>query len=123
MIRLDAWIGNLSSNTVGNTLFGGNGADRFVLGNGSGNAYGNGENSALIRDFIGGDDYIQLKDWGSGPSDYRVDASAETDYTHQLFDTHGKRCTGGQHQLQRHQSNKRPSRKQSSLCRLSGIQQ
>jgi Ca2+-binding RTX toxin-like protein len=81
---LQGWatIGNGASDT----LFGGTGADLFILGNATANAYGTSGSKALISDFTGGSDYLQLKDYGSGASSYRVDASAGAGYTHQLFD-------------------------------------
>jgi len=60
-----------------------------VLGNASGNGYGAGDSKALISDFTGGTDYLQLRDYGSGASSYSVQANAGSGYTHQLFDTNG----------------------------------
>ena len=84
---LQGWA--TSGNTASDTLFGGSGADLFVLGNASGNGYGNGSSNALISDFTGGTDYLQLKDYGSGAADYRVEANSGSGYTHQLFDLNG----------------------------------
>ncbi len=75
------------ANTASDTLFGGAGADLFVLGDSSGNGYGNSGSMALLRDFAGGTDALQLHDYGTGASSYRVDAIAGSGYTHQLFDT------------------------------------
>jgi Ca2+-binding RTX toxin-like protein len=84
---LQGWA--TGANTASDTLFGGAGADLFVLGDASGNGYGASGSKALISDFTGGTDYLQLKDYaGSGASAYRVDANAGSGYTHQLFDTH-----------------------------------
>jgi Ca2+-binding RTX toxin-like protein len=86
---LQAWA-SATTNTASDTLIGGAGADRFVLGDTNGVAYGNGS-VALITDFVGDTDYLQLKNWGNAGSDYQVVANAGSGYTHQLFDTH----TGG----------------------------
>ena len=81
---LQGWA--TTGNGASDTLLGGAGADLFVLGNVAGNAYGTSGSKALISDFTGGTDYLQLKDYGSGASSYRVDAVAGSGYTHQLFD-------------------------------------
>ena len=81
---LQGWA--TTGNSASDTLFGGGGADLFVLGNTTASAYGTSGSKALISDFAGGTDYLQLKDYGSGASSYRVDANAGSGYTHQLFD-------------------------------------
>ncbi len=75
--------------STSDTLNGGDGADLFVLGDEVGNGYGTSGSKALISDFAGGTDYLQLKDYGSGASSYRVDANTGSGYTHQLFDISG----------------------------------
>jgi Ca2+-binding RTX toxin-like protein len=82
---LTGWASD--ANTATDTLFGGAGADLFVLGDEAGNGYGDGASKAIISDFAGGTDYLQLHDYGTGASSYRVDASAGSGFTHQLFDT------------------------------------
>ncbi len=82
---LTGWVSD--ANTATDTLFGGAGADLFVLGDEAGNGYGEGGSRAIISDFAGGTDYLQLHDYGNGASSYRVDANAGSGYTHQLFDT------------------------------------
>ena len=84
---LQGWA--TTGNSASDTLFGGDGADLFVLGNAAGNGYGTSGSKALISDFTGGADYLQLKNYGSGASDYRVDANAGSGYTYQLFDISG----------------------------------
>jgi hypothetical protein len=84
---LQGWA--TTGNSASDTIYGGSGADLFVLGNASGNGYGAGDSKALISDFTGGTDYLQLRDYGSGASSYSVLANAGSGYTHQLFDTNG----------------------------------
>ena len=85
---LQGWAA--TGNSASDTLFGGGGADLFVLGNAAGNGYGTSGSKALISDFTGGTDYLQLKDYaGSGASSYRIDATAGSGYSHQLFDISG----------------------------------
>jgi Ca2+-binding RTX toxin-like protein len=86
---LQGWA--TTGNNASDTLTGGSGADLFVLGNGDGNGYGTSGSKALISDFAGGTDYLQLKDYGSGASSYSVVAvaNAGSGYTHQLFDING----------------------------------
>ena len=82
---LQGW--STTGNSASDTLFGGAGADLFVLGNAAANAYGSGGSNALLSDFTGGTDALQLHDYGTGATSYRVDANAGSGYTHQLFDT------------------------------------
>jgi hypothetical protein len=82
---LQGW--STTGNSSSDSLFGGAGADLFVLGSAAANAYGSGGSKALLSDFTGGTDALQLHDYGSGASSYRVDANAGSGYTHQLFDT------------------------------------
>jgi hypothetical protein len=82
---LTGWASD--ANTATDTLFGGAGADLFVLGDEAGNGYGDGASTAIISDFTGGTDALQLHDYGTGATSYRVDANAGSGYTHQLFDT------------------------------------
>ncbi|MFZ0615251.1 MAG: hypothetical protein WAN16_02225 [Chthoniobacterales bacterium] len=84
---LQGWA--TTGNSASDTIYGGSGADRFVLGDASGNGYGAGDSKALISDFTGGTDYLQLRDYGSGASSYSVQANAGSGSTHQLFDTNG----------------------------------
>ena len=86
---LQGWA--TSGNGASDTLFGGAGADLFVLGDAAGNGYGTSGSKALISDFAGGTDYLQLKDYaGSGASSYRVGTvTAGSGYTHQIFDISG----------------------------------
>ena len=84
---LQGWA--TTGNSASDTIYGGSGADLFVLGNASSNGYGAGDSKALISDFTGGTDYLQLRDYGSGASSYSVQANAGSGYTHQLFDTNG----------------------------------
>ena len=57
------------------------------------NAYGSGGSKALLSDFTGGTDALQLHDYGSGASDYSLVSgswgSGATAYNEQLFDVHG----------------------------------
>jgi Ca2+-binding RTX toxin-like protein len=79
-------------NSASDTLFGGAGADLFVLGSAAANAYGAGGSKALLSDFTGGTDALQLHDYGSGASDYSLVSgswgSGDTAYNKQLFDVH-----------------------------------
>jgi Ca2+-binding RTX toxin-like protein len=84
---LQGWA--TTGNSASDTIYGGSGADLFVLGDASGNGYGTGESKALISDFTGGTDYLQLRDYGTGASSYSVQANAGSGYTHQLFDING----------------------------------
>ena len=67
---LQAWSG-VKSNNSSDTLTGGEGADLFILGNSTDNAYGYGAR-ASITDFVAGEDgdQIQLHNFGSTNSDY-----------------------------------------------------
>ena len=90
---LQAW--SSTGNTASDTSTGGSGADLFVLGNAAANAYGNvnSGNVALITDFTGGTDSLQLHEYGTGASDYSLVGgswgSGATAYNEQLFDVHG----------------------------------
>jgi Ca2+-binding RTX toxin-like protein len=88
---LQGW--STTGNSASDTLFGGAGADLFVLGNAAANAYGAGGSKALLSDFTGGTDALHLHDYGSGASDYSLVSgswgSGDTAYNEQLFDVHG----------------------------------
>ena len=90
---LQAW--SSTGNTASDTSTGGTGADLFVLGNAAANAYGNGNsgNVALITDFTGGTDSLQLHQYGTGASDYSLVSgswgSGATAYNERLYDVHG----------------------------------
>ena len=75
-VTLQGWTGTAASNTASDTLTAGSGSDLFVIGDSTGNAYGNGGASvATILNFDTSKDVLQLHDFGgstAGASGYQT---------------------------------------------------